>query len=196
MKHDRTDLILNLARELGGLSIIKKSGGMKFGGKIKKTESEIITLDIMHRFVKGVIGGKKYQSSRSSRGMLIQGEDEFSKEHYHYYYKLIRHFLNAFVSQFNNYRLVDGENMETINIQALGLTLHNIIKIYGADMDMIQLAGIELGSLDWSSDADHWLLSKAYEQEDGVIKKKGGGADRKRKLATYFCGLIGISDNS
>lgn len=140
--------------------------------------------------VLAVLGGKSFRVKADIPTHLPDGT-EITEELLNTYEQPIVSFLSAWKAS-NSHKSysnkVSFQNSSQV-WQALGLVIHELLKVSPKDSLVFKESGEHLGNLDYGKNARHWKDCKAFKLGvDGktYINATGGGRSMRDKLADYF----------
>ena len=201
MRLNSTDPVIKWAREMANIPAIANNGGMNEDkATVTKNAKYVMTLGMMTRFCRGVIGGD-YLQVKSSVSLILKDGSEVTKEHLARSAKFGTFFFAKWTEILGDrfHKDKSGFQLSSTLIQALGLviytiTLRNYIKPDQEILDELELVAEELGSLDYSRNADHWSQCKAMKKTDkGYANGTSGGKTFRLGIAQYFSMMVGYS---
>jgi hypothetical protein len=202
MRLNSTDPVINWARSMAQMPVIKNNGGMcELKQSVTAKAEYITTLGIMTRYCRGVVGGD-YLQTRNGVSLLLKDGTEVTNDQL----EKIMPLGSLFFEQWANYqgkRFTEdrtGHQLSSSVIQALGLVAYTIIYKNtpvngdGEILDQLDRAAKILAQLDYSRFAYHWARCHAMtKKEKGYSNGTSGGRSFRIGLAEYFCQLVGYN---
>ena len=201
MRLNSTDPVIKWAREMAKIPAVANNGGMNEDkATVTKNAKYVMTLGMMTRFCRGVIGGD-YLQIKSTVSLVLKDGSEVTKEHLARSAKFGTFFFEKWTETLGErfHKDKTGFQLSSTLIQALGLviytiTLRNYIKPDQEILDELELVAEELGSLDYSRQADHWSQCKAMKKTDkGYANGTSGGKTFRIGIAEYFSVMVGYN---
>ncbi|WP_203249735.1 DNA sulfur modification protein DndB [Cysteiniphilum marinum] len=202
MRLNSTDPVINWAREMAKMPIIKDNGGMsEVNTSVTSQAQYVTTLSVLTRYCRGVIGGD-YLQTRNGVSLLLKDGSEVSRESLDQLSSLGSLFFEQW-EKYQGERFIKdrtGHQLSSSVIQALGLVVYTIIYKNtpvngdGVILDQLDQAAKKLAALDYSRFAEHWSRCAVMtKKEKGYANGTSGGRTFRLGLADYFCKLVGYN---
>ena len=202
MRLNSTDPIINWARDMAKMPVIKNNGGMSESKTaVSSHTNHIMTLSILTRYCRGVVGGD-YLQTRNGVSLLLKDGTEISKESLEKVISLGSLFFEQWATYQGERFAKDktGHQLSSSVIQALGIVVYTIIYKNtptngdGEILEQLDQAAKKLAALDYSRFAEHWSRCQVMtKKEKGYCNGTSGGRSFRQGLASYFCKLTGYN---
>jgi hypothetical protein len=202
MRLNSTDPIINWARAIAQMPVIKNNGGMtEHKNFVTKKVKHITTLSIITRYCRGFIGGD-YLQRKSTASLTLKDGRELTKEEFERKSSFGSLFLEQWATYQGErfYKDKTGYQIGSMVIQALGLVGYTIIyKNELVKNDYEILAELDrcakvLADLNYAKNAEHWGRCRLMvKRENGYYNSTQGGSGFRVALADYFCKLVGYN---
>ncbi|MDA0911646.1 MAG: hypothetical protein O2809_08880, partial [Proteobacteria bacterium] len=202
MRLNSTDPIINWARAIAKMPVIKDNGGMtEHKNFVTKNEKHITTLSIITRYCRGFIGGD-YLQRKSTASLTLKDGRELTKEEFERKSFLGSLFLEQWATYQGErfYKDKTGYQTGSMFIQALGLVGYTIIyknelaKTDGEILDELDRCAKVLADLSYAKNAPHWERCRVMtKRENGFFNSTQGGSGFRVGLADYFCKIVGYN---
>lgn len=177
-------------------SDIESYGGVNFDSKhIKVSDRYITTQYVLFKLIVGAVAGVGIQEySKMSKDITLPDGTSITSALCNGYIAKIVVFLSVWLKALKETFLNDrtGYHLSPQIWQALGLTIHQLVKDGSSESELEKAAGV-LGELDYGKSAEHWDYCTVMEMDaKGRIYKNAASSTRLFRigLSNYFIDLI------
>ncbi len=202
MRLNSTDPIINWARDMAKMPVIKNNGGMNENKNfVSKKAPHITTLSIMTRYCRGFVGGD-YLQRKTTASLTLKDGRALSQDELDRKITLGTLFFEQWAKYQGErfYKDKTGYQTGSMTIQALGLVGYTILyknelaKIDTEILDELDRCAKVLAELNYAKNAPHWERCRVMtKRENGFFNATQGGSGFRVGLADYFCRLIGYN---